>query len=109
MDNQVDKKFFTIRNIEYFSKKIEDLNKFKNLNFIRNNDFFISLEKYYSKEFKDFFKVFENLRQLIIDYKAILPIEKLHILKKGIEKGKIELKRKEAALFLLYHFLIALI
>ena len=104
MENQVGKNFFIIRNIEYFSKKIEDLNEFKNLYFIRKFDFFYSLEKHFPKEFEDFFKVFENLRQLIIDYKTILPKDKLHILREGLEKGKIELKRKEAALIFALSF-----
>jgi poly(ADP-ribose) glycohydrolase len=104
MDNKVDSELFTIGNIEYFSKKIEDVNEFKNLYFIRKFDFFYSLEKHFPKEFEDFFKVFENLRQLIIDYKTILPKDKLHILREGLEKGKIELKRKEAALIFALSF-----
>ena len=104
MDNQFDNELFTIGYIEYFSKKIENINEFKNLIFIRKYKFFVSLEKYYPKEFEDFFNVFENLRQLIADCKAILPFDKLHILKKGIEKGKIELKRKEAALIFALSF-----
>ena len=104
MDNLVDKDLFIITNIEYFSKKIEDINEFKQLIFIRKYKFFISLEKYFPKEFEDFFKVFENLRQLIFNYKTILPEDKLHILRKGLEKGKIELKRKEAALIFALSF-----
>jgi poly(ADP-ribose) glycohydrolase len=104
MDNLVGKDLFIITNIEYFSKKIEDINEFKQLFFIRKYKFFISLEKYFPKEFEDFFKVFENLRQLIFNYKTILPEDKLHILRKGLEKGKIELKRKEAALIFALSF-----
>jgi hypothetical protein len=104
MANQIDSELFTIGNIEYFSKKIEDINEFKNLYFIRKFDFFYSLEKHFPKEFEDFFNVFENLRQLIFDYKAILPKDKLHILREGLEKGKIELKRKEAALIFALSF-----
>jgi hypothetical protein len=104
MDYQVDKDLFIINNIEYFGKKIEDINEFKNLYFIRKFDFFYSLEKHFPKEFEDFFKVFENLRQLIINYKAILPLDKLHILKTGVETEKIELKRKEAALIFALSF-----
>ena len=104
MANQIDSELFTIGNIEYFSKKIEDINEFKNFIFIRKKIFFNSLQKKFPKEFEDFFKVFENLRQLIADCKTILPIDKLHILRKGIEKGKIELKRKEAALIFALSF-----
>ena len=104
MDNLVGKDLFIITNIEYFSKKIEDINEFKQLIFIRKYKFFISLIKYFPKEFEDFFKVFENLRQLIFNYKTILPEDKLHILRKGLEKGKIELKRKEAALIFALSF-----
>ena len=104
MANQVDKELFIIKNIEYFSKKIEDLNEFKNLYFFRNFSFFPALERRHPKEFEDFFKVFENLRQLIINYKAILPLDKLHILKTGVETEKIELKRKEAALIFALSF-----
>ena len=40
MDYQVDKDLFIINNIEYFGKKIEDINEFKNLYFMRKFDFF---------------------------------------------------------------------
>ena len=104
MDNQIDKKFFEINNIEYFSKKLEDLNEFKNLYFFRAFKFFQALERFHPKEYEEFLKVFENLRQLIVDYKTILPTDKLHILRTGVEKEKIELKRKEAALIFALSF-----
>jgi len=106
MENQVDKDkdLFIIKNIEYFNKKIEDINEFKNLYFFRLFNFFPALEKQHPKELEDFLKIFENLRQLILNYKTILPFDKLHILKTGVEKEKIELKRKEAALIFALSF-----
>ena len=58
MDNQIDKKFFEINNIEYFSKKLEDLNEFKNLYFFRAFKFFQALERFHPKEYEEFLKVF---------------------------------------------------
>ena len=45
-----------------FSEKIIDLEKFKELYFIKKYPFYSSLETNYPEEFQKFFDVYENLR-----------------------------------------------
>ena len=87
-----------------FSEKITDLEKFKELYFIKKYPFYSSLETNYPEEFQKFFDVYENLRIFIMNYKEMVPIKNLSLLETKTLKGKVELKRKELALIFMLSF-----